>query len=317
MPNINYFSEKTSQDIILKFYYNDGFFNRDISIQKTIITKPYSDLIPNAVYTNSIPDRNTDLKFKDGSSNNESRIIDIDWELTDRYENNSMVSVKQGEDNLQLFNNIKRDIEITTNVYANENHTLSQKVIRWDNGFHLKTFTRSYIITTSIYSINPSFTYKQIYNTGPEIRFTNTSTKNTGAILLDYSLEIEDKENDGTDAFAQYNHINLSTEIDHTYKSVSNSPFENDIANKEVTIFVDYDDGFNRVYNSYTENIIVKPNRITQDFLTTPERKNGDLETSDFIITGNNPIEFHDISVTERTDTNFIKKVEYIIIEDC
>ena len=322
-PEINYWTAKDSQDIKMIFFYNDGYFNRNVDLIKTIKTIPYSDLIPGATYTNIIPDRHTDLKFKDNSTNNETRIIDEDWSLIDRFENNSMTIDKQGTDNFQIFLVVGRETETTTTINSNENHTLSQDEIRWDDGFHLKTFSNTYNITTTEYGIIPKFSYSQIYITGPEIEFTDISTKDSGAVFLTYDLEINDKENDGTDAFAAYREINYSDKTQHTYKSVSNSPFESDIANKEVTIFQDYDDGWNRVYDSYTENILVKPNRISQNFDLIPQRHSSDTETADNIITGNNPINFKDSSDTLRIDIygnkdfTFIKNVNYDIEEIC
>ena len=322
-PEINFWTAKNSQKVKMNFSYNDGYFNRSIDLSKNIKTQAYSDLVPNASYTSSVPDRNTDITFIDNSTNNETRIIDEDWSLTDRYEDNSMTTDKQGEDNLQTWFNVSRDTEITTRVNSNEDHTIKQDIIRWDDGFKLKTFTNSYVVTTSAYSISPGFIYDQIFVTGPEIEFSCTSTKNEKAVLLTYDLEIEDKNNDGSDAFASYQNNNLTDKIQHIYKSCSNSPFEADIANKEVTLFQDYDDGWNRVYDSYTENIIVKPNRISQDFLLNPIRHSADTKTEDNTITGNNPIEFHDSSDTDRIDENgnkdynFITEVNYLITEDC
>jgi hypothetical protein len=208
--------------------------------------------------------------------------------------------------------------EIVTTINSNENHTLSQDVIRWDNGFNLVNFNNTYLIYTTVYDINPMFSYIQEFVTGPEIIFTNESTVNGKAVLLKYDYEISDTFNDGTDAFTEYRDIPMSQlEQKHTYKSVSNSPFESDTANKEVVIFQDYDDGWNEVYDDYNELILVKPNRITQDFSLTPLRHPSDPETDNNIITGNNPIEFKDNSSTERTDDLFITNVEYIITETC
>ena len=322
-PKVNFWTEEDSQETRMIFYYNDGYFNRDTDLSKDIKTQAYDDLVPGANYTDTVPDRNTDITFSDNSTSNEDRIIDEDWSLTDRYEDNSMTTDKQGEDNLQTWLNVSRDTEITTTVNSNEDHTLKQDTIRWDNGFQLKTFTNSYVVTTSAYSINPEFIYRQVFVTGPEIEFTDSSTKNEKAVLLTYDLEIEDKNNDGSDAFASYQNNILTDKIQHTYKSCSNSPFEADIANKEVTIFQDYDDGWNRVYDSYTAMIIVKPNRITQDFLLNPIRHAADNETANNTITGNNPIEVSDNSDTDRVlgnnykDFSFIKKVKYLVTESC
>jgi len=316
-PKINYWSIG-DHDAEMIFYYNDGYFNRDKNLIKTTKTIPYSNLNPDATYTNTVPDRNTEISFIDNSTNNENRIIDIDWSLTDRYEDNSMTTDKRGENNLQTWLNAGRTEEITTTVNSNENHTLSQDTIRWDNGFSLINFNNSYTIYTTKYNINPLFSYKQEFVTGPEIIFTNESTPNDNAVLLQYDYEISDTDNDGNDAFVAYRDIDISTaEQKHTYKSVSNSPFEDDEANKEVIIFQDYDDGWNEVYDNYTELILVKPNRISQDFLLTPIRHESDTETANNIITGNNPIEFHDTSSTERTDDLFITNVKYTIIETC
>lgn len=322
-PEINYWTAKTTQEVKMNFAYNDGYFNRDIDLVKNIKTQVYSNLVPGANYTSHLPDRNTDIIFSDNSSNNEGRIINTDWSLTDRYEDNSMTVDKQGQNNLQTWTNISKETELITRVNSNENHTLSQDIIRWDDGFRLKTFTNSYIVSTSVYSINPGFIYKQVFVTGPEIEFTNTGTKNGNAQLLTHDYEIEDKFNDGSDAFTSYQDIPYLEKTQHVYKSVSNSPFEANIANKEVTIFQDYDNGWNRVYDSYTEMIIVKPNRITQDFSLNPIRHLEDTETADNTITGNNPIEFSDSSDTLRLDIegnkdfSFVKEVNYTIEENC
>ena len=317
-PTVNYLKIDDSQDAKMIFYYNDGYFNRDSSLTKGIKTVAYSDIIPNANYTDTVPDRNTDIVFSDNSTNNENRIIDIDWSLTDRYEDNSMNVDNQGNDNLQTWLNKAQSDEMTTTVNSLENHTLSQDIIRWDNGFSLITFNKDYTINTTNYDINPLFSYSQEFNTGPEIIFKNESTKNDDAVLLTYDYEITDTDNDDEDASVAYRDIDINTtEQKHTYKSVSNSPFEDDKANKEVTIFQDYDDGWNRVYDSYTEDILVKPNRISQDFSLKPIRHENDPETEDNIVTGNNPIEFKDESSTERTDDDFIGHVKYIITESC
>jgi hypothetical protein len=317
-PKLNYYSEKEEQEVSIIFYYNDGFFNRDIFYKKTIKTIAYTDLIPGANYTKTIPDRNTDLVFSDNSSSNENRIINTDWSLTDRYEDNSMTEDKRGDDNLQIFLGVLKNEEITTKINSYENHTLSQDIIRWDNGYKEITFNNSYNIRTTKYDINPLFSYYQEFNTGPEIIFVNESSINEHAVLLSYDYEIEDKNNDGTDAYAEYRNISISElEQKHTYKSVSNSPFENDIENKNVTIFQDYDDGWNEVYDNYSMDICVKPNRISQSFILNPLRHSEDTETANNIITGNNPIEFYDNSTSERDNKSFIKKVQYIITEDC
>lgn len=322
-PKINYWTAVPAQNITMNFAYNDGYFNRDIDLSKNITTAAYSDLIPGASYPSNIPDRNTDVVFSDNSTNNEVRIIDEDWSLTDRYESNSMTVDKQDLDNLQTWINVSRETVLTTRINSNENHTLSQDVIRWDDGFKLKLFNNSYTIATSAYTINPKFTYEQIYITGPEIEFTNTGTKNGSAQLLTHDYEIEDKFNDGADAFASYQDIPYLEKTQHTYKSVSNSPFEVDTANKEVTIFQDYDNGWNRVYDTYTEMITVKPNRITQNFSLEAIRHPSDVETSSDTITGNNPIKFTDTSDTSRIDSegnkdfSFINSVKYVIEETC
>jgi len=320
-PKVNYWSLKTgseAQSVIEVFYYNDGFFNRSSELEKFIKTEAYSDIIPNAYYNDNIKDRNDEITFGDNSTNNENRIINIDWSLTDRYEDNSMTEDKQGQDNKQVWLGIARDEAITTTINSNEDHTLSQDIIRWDNGYSEKTFTNSYTIKTLSYTINPNFEYYQKYETGPEIVFVNTSSSNTGAVLLEYDYEIDDTDNEGNDAYAEYRNIPISqTEQEHTYKSVSNSPFEDDIANKHVILFQDYDNGWNREYESFEMDILVKPNRITQNFILNPIRHESDTETEDNIITGNNPIGFYDGSTTERTDTDFIKYVKYSIVEEC
>lgn len=318
-PEINYWSAKTSQDVIMKFYYNDGFFNRDISLTKQIETRPYVDLIPGATYTQVVPDRHTIVQFKDNSTSNQIRIISEDWSLTDRYSITSMNFEKRGSDNLQEWFDIPRLNTIETKINSFENHTLSQTEIRWDDGFKLKLFSNSYNISTTKYSINPDFTYEQIFVTGPEIRFFNTCTVNDNAVQLRYDLEIEDTYNDGSDAFASYEGINILDTVEHTYKSVSNSPHLPDVANKEVTIFNWFDDGWDEDYRTRTKLINVKPNRISQDFLTIPVRHPADLITDTKKITGNNPIKFKDNSGTLRidsfgnTDYTFIKNVTYDI----
>jgi len=316
-PLINYYSELLSQDINIIFYYNDGFFNRNISNLRTIETRAYTDIIPGILTNNNIPDRNTNINFSDNSTNNENRIIDIDWSLTDRYGINSMNINLRGTDNLQLWNNQLKGTNIITTINSFENHILSQDIIRWDNGFVLKTFNNSLIINTTKYTVNPDFSYIHKYNTGPEIVFTNISSINTGAILLSYDLEITDSDNNGIDTSVAYRNIPMSQVQEHIYKSVSNSPFSVDLYNKPVTIFQNFDNGWDEDYLTLTRNILVKPNRISQDFITQPLRHPSDTETSNLIITGNNPIKFFDNSTTLRTDINFIKSVEYTITEIC
>jgi len=320
-PKVNYWSLKTgseAQSVKTIFYYNDGFFNRSDELEKFIKTEAYSDIVPDAYYNDNIKDRTDEIKFGDNSKNNENRIINIDWSLTDRYEDNSMTEDKQGTDNKQVWLEIEADETITTTINSNEDHTLSQDVIRWDNGYSEKTFTNHYTVKTSSYTINPSFGYYQKYVTGPEIVFVNESSINDGAVLLEYDYEIDDTDNEGNDAYAEYRNIPISqTEQEHTYKSVSNSPFEDDVSNKHVILFQDYDDGWNREYESFEMDILVKPNRISQDFKLNPLRHENDTETEDNIITGNNPIEFYDNSSTERTNMDFIKYVKYSIIEEC
>jgi hypothetical protein len=322
-PQINYWTEKPSQEVSISFYYNDGYFNRMTSLSKNIETRAYTDLIPGAIYTGHVPNRHTEVKFKDNSTNNQNRIISEDWSLTDRYEDNSMSYDKQGQDNLQTWFDVDRLTEITTKVNSQENHTLSQDEIRWDDGFKLKLFSNSYIITTSKYSINPNFDYWQKYVTGPEIVFDNTSTVNGGAVQLSYELLLVDNDNEGNDTTTEYLDLLVNSYQEHIYKSASNSPHEADEYNKDVTITVWYDDGWNEVWDDYSDNILVKPNRISQDFLTNPIRHPADTETSNFIITGNNPIEFYDNSTTQRIDDDnekdfsFVKHVKYTITDTC
>jgi len=320
-PTLHYWSSKTgneAQSVNVIFHYNDGYFNRDDSLEKFIKSEPYENLVPRCTYTASVPDRDTTITFVDNSTTNENRIIDEDWSLTDRYEDLSMTEDKRGQDNKQVWLNVTRETSTDTTVNSHENHTLSQDIIRWDNGFKEQTFTNQYTISTTAYTINPSFSYSQEFVTGPEIIFKNESTVNDSAKMLEYDYEIEDKDNDGNDAFAAYRDIPWGTkEQKHTYKSVSNSPHEDDVHNKNVTIFQDFDDGWNHVYDSYDMDILVKPNRISQDFTLEPLRHGSDTETEVNVITGNNPMKFYDNSTTQRTDTNFIKKVQYIITEDC
>ena len=320
-PKVNYYTARTNanaQEASMTFYYNDGYFNRSSLTSKFVKTVPYANLIPGATFTGTVPNRNTDITFIDNSTVNETRIIDIDWSLTDRYEANSMSTASQGTDNLQEFKNIDRLTSISTKINSFENHTLSQDIIRWDDGFKEVHFTNSYIIATTKYTINPNFTYSQEFVTGPEIIFTNTSTANGLAIPLEYDYEISDKNNDGTDASAEYRDIPFATkEAKHTYKSVSNSPFETDLYNKHVILFQDFDDGWNKVHDTKSKDILVKPNRISQAFITEPLRHLSDTETADNIITGNNPIKFFDNLTSERLNKSFIKSVKYVVTEQC
>lgn len=321
-PKINYLSEKVSQDCSLVFHYNNGYFNLNNSITKQIETRAYTSLIIGANYTHVVPDRNTNVTFSCASTNNYTRIIDEDWTLSDRYSVNSMNTNLRGGDNLQSFIKKARIEIITTKVNSNENHALGQ-LVRWDNGFKEVQFNALYSISTTNYSINPDFDYKNKYKTGPDIQFWNTSTNNGAAVQLKYNLELKDKENSGLDAFKSYNNILIGTIQEHKYKSTSNSPFEPNINNKEVRIIVNYDDGWDEIQSDYSALINVRPNNISQSFLLNPIRNIHDTGINKSIIVGNNPIEFNDTSSTTRIDNSnqldysFIKHVEYKIIETC
>lgn len=273
-------------------------------------------------FTQVIVNRDVLIKFADDSTINRDRIMYINWYLTDRYSEDSMNYEKRGQDNLQSWLNQDKDAEISAKINSNEDHILTQEV-HWDDGFEEIVFTREYTITTQSSTINPTFSYEQIYVTGPEIRFHNTTTVNDYAVQLGYELLLSDTTNEGLDATTEYIDIGVLETQDHVYKSVSNSPFEIDDANKLVKMTVWYDNGWDETYDIYSAYIIVKPNRINQDFLTNPIRHPADTETSDFIITGNNPIEFHDNSDTQRIDDfnnkdfSFIKNVKYTVTDDC
>lgn len=322
-PKINYWTATPGQNAVLKFYYNDGFFNRDTEVSKMVVTNPYADLIPNASYTQAVEHRDDDITFLDASTSNETRIIDTDWSLTDRYEANSMNTQNRGDNAFKTWKNVQRLDSRTTRVNSNENHTLSQDIVRWDDGFKLKKFNNQYTITTSNHDIVPSFGYSQKYVTGPEINFVNTTTVNGRATQIKYNLTVTDKDNSNVDASVVFSGILPTTGVYYVYKSVSNSPFDPDIANKPVTIDVIYDDGWNEVNDGYSEIILVKPNRIDQSFVTNPIRHPNDNGTQNDEIIGNNPIEFHDTSTTLRIDDNgdadygFIQSVEYVIIDTC
>ena len=115
----------------------------------------------------------------------------------------------------------------------------------------------------------------------------------------------------------------INTYKDHTYKSTSNTPFEPDVYNKLVNLNVTFDDGWDENNTNKDFLINVKPNRITQNFITNPIRHLNDDTISDSIIVGDNPIEFYDNSITDRIDSNnnsdfsFIKNVKYAIIDNC
>jgi len=273
-------------------------------------------------FTDTIPTRDTEFAFKDDSTINRDRIMFINWYLTDRYEDNSMTTDERGNDNAQEWLNQDKDTEITTKINSQEDHTLTQEV-HWDDGFKEVILTKEYTIKTSKSSINTDFDYFQIFVTGPEIQFSNITTVNDNAVQLRYDLFISDKDNDGNDTSKTYEGLGVNDTQDVIYDSVSNSPFDNDTYNKEVKIKVWFDDGWNEVSDEEIADILVKPNRISQDFTLTPIRHPSDTETASNSITGNNPIKFEDSSDTERIDSDgnkdfsFIQNVKYTITEDC
>ena len=312
-PEINFFSEG-DKDITITFYYNNGYFNVSDTMTSSVSVIPYD--IPEIIcnYTDIINDRHEDVIFSDNTDTD--RTINIDWKLTDKYQDTSMTIDKRGEDNLQIFEEQSAETEITTHINSFEEHTLYQKN-RWDNGFKLVELSNDYLIKTNKYDIIPKFVYENVNITGPIIKFTNNSTINGKAVLLTYDLEILDKDNEDNNADKTYYDIDKNDSVQHTYKSCSNSPFEEDKYNKEVTIFQDFDDGWNEDYLTYTENILVQPNRIEQEFILEPLRHENDNTTENNIIIGNNPIKFYDDSAPSNGDngTEFIKKVEYVISE--
>jgi len=314
---VNFWSEG-SKNINLILYYNDGYLNVNTNLDKSIDANPYSDLEPNAIYSNNIPDRNSDVKFIDDSTNNENRIINEDWTLTDRYSDLSMTYDSRGEDNLQFYPEIDRETEISTNINSNENHTLTQ-YIRWDNGFKEVNFEPEYTISTLEYTLEPELNYIQKYVTGPEIIFNDaTDFENK----LKYNLIITDEDNDGNDTSETFNDIGVDDTQQYVYKSVSNSPFDDDEYNKNVNLNVYYDNGWDESQHDKDFLINVKPNRITQDFIIEALRHDADTVTDEFTITGNNPFKFYDNSTTLRIDDDseldysFINSVNYNI-EDC
>jgi len=287
-PKINFYSEG-KQEIYFRIKYNNGFIIKYSNwIKKEINIISYNKPILDAIYNNNINDRNIDLIIKDNSVLN-NRIIYIDWNL-------------ENQNKYKISNN--NEIRFKLNKY--KDYILKQKVY-WDNGFKEVILNKEYIINTKTKDIFPDFKYKQIFNTGPEIRFTNITDKS-----LYFDLFIFDKDNFENNKDISFK--NQTKSIDYKYKSCSNSPFENNKFNKKVELKVYYDNGWEILSKSIIKYICVKPNRINQDFIINPIRDINDKEIKTNIITGNNPFEFSDNSKSERlNDISFIKKVKYII----
>lgn len=274
-----------------------------------------------ARFTEKIGNRKTIVKFIDISTINRNRIIYINWYLEDNYSSTSMSEENRNKSFNKEWLLQDKDTEIETLLNSKGLHKLTQE-IHWDDGFEEKIFIKEYLIECIEGDINPDFNWFNPYLTGPNIRITDVSTNDSYSKLLSFDLYISDKDNNNIDSSVIYSNQDIGSTLEHEYKSASNSPFEEDNYNKLVSIRTYYDNGWDYCFKDASSYILVKPNRITQDFTTNPIRHDSDLETSDLVITGNNPIEFKDNSTGSRfienvNDNSFIKKVEYIIEEEC
>jgi len=284
-PKHKYQSPGTKK-ITLTINWNDGFIDKQISVEKTLEIFPFT-IVPKFTNVPLVPEnRGQDVTFDPSLTTGDTdRIFQYDWVINDHW--NPTVARRraftvaepskwmEGSSNPALSVNNQRlftDVENPVIRYHSDDDETASVTIHYYNGWVNETNSITNTITKSTYTLNPDFSWTPLVpiSRDVEVSFSNDTpdlkalTRNTSWYIQD-SYELWNPENPtyGTSVKDnQTNHIMQASTFEPTHKFQS-------IDDSLVKLTVIFDDGWMEDQLDVEDTVTKTEYTITADLNTS------------------------------------------------
>jgi hypothetical protein len=256
------FQSEGSKTVTLTCYWNDGFDDQSVSISKEIVIYPYT--ITSEFTWNNPVDRTVDVELTDTTVDNDSRVSEIKFHVDDYYEKYNPDNADYGNsepDNAEDWDGLVLGDKVTHKFQAKTGHVMRVTATYndgWKDVDQSKEHTLApteHILEAKI-SNDPVNSAMTFYGKN-EYTWVNDSDGDASDRQIDADWSWNDKEGDTDHVTTREDEV-WDTAQKFTFQYASRKPYTaidgatDSNFNKEVSMTVRYDNGWNDVTTNST-----------------------------------------------------------------